>query len=173
MNAYVRPRFPLAYYPSGAASDTIPLNERTVNEDARQVQRQLLGIGFSVGPQGADGRWWTNSANGTMAFARWYNALPEGAPPTVADLMAGRNLTRGAPVTVDRAMTGEKREALMRFAARASDQLTPLQQINTTITTPPPDAGTPWGTIVIGGVAIVTAVTVFSYLANRPSTRKA
>ena len=56
-----------------------------------RYQRILLGLGFTVGPQGADGRFAANTANGVQAFARWYDALPEGAPASPADLATSRD----------------------------------------------------------------------------------
>jgi len=96
-----------------------------------------------VGPQGADGRFSVNTANGLQAFARWYNGLPEGP------MLDPRDLKRGPVIAVDRLLTPEKQVALRRFAARASDVLTSINY-SATVTPPTP---IPWGTVALVGTA--------------------
>ena len=165
---YVPPR-PLMVRPSGlVASPTIPMNPNVVSEPARRYQRILLGVGFSTGPQGADGRFGPNSANATQSFARWYNALPEGP------MLNPQDLKRGAVVTVNRDLTAEKQIALDRFAARASDQLSSLQQIETTIVRPSvAPAPFPWKpALAIGGGAAVLGLVIGLAMKKKSSNRK-
>lgn len=122
------PRFCPSAFPLGQTVPTIAVNPNRVSDAVRYYQRLLLGVGFSPGPQGADGRMGTNTANAVQAFARWYNALPEG------EMTSPMDLRRGAPIAVNRDLTPEKQTALQRFEARASDQLSSLQQ--TTIVQP-------------------------------------
>jgi peptidoglycan hydrolase-like protein with peptidoglycan-binding domain len=122
------PRFYPSAFPLGQTVPTIAVNPNRVSDAVRYYQRLLLGVGFSPGPQGADGRMGSNSANAVQAFARWYNGLPEGA------MTSPQDLKRGAIIAVDRDLTPEKQTALQRFEARASDQLSSLQQ--TTIVQP-------------------------------------
>lgn len=159
------------YQPSGDLTGTIPLDQRNVSERARRYQRILLGLGFNVGPQGADGRWWTNSANAVQAWARWYNALPEGPAPSPADIENGVRLTRGPLVTVNRDLTTEKQVALDRFASRASDQLSDLQVRRTTVVAPPAPAQTSM-LAVAGAVTGVVALVAFVAYANAKSNKR-
>lgn len=124
------PRFYPSAFPLGQTVPTIAVNPNRVSDAVRYYQRLLLGVGFSPGPQGADGRMGSNSANAVQAFARWYNSLPEG------EMTSPQDLKRGAIIAVDRSLTPEKQTALQRFEARASDQLSSLQQ--TTIVQPGP-----------------------------------
>lgn len=157
--------------PSGDLTGTIPLDQRNVSERARRYQRILLGLGFNVGPQGADGRWWTNSANAVQAWSRWYNALPEGPAPSPADIESGTRLTRGPLVTVNRDLTTEKQVALDRFASRASDQLSDLQVRRTTIVAPTAPAQTSM-LAVAGAVTGVVALVAFVAYANAKSNKR-
>ena len=122
------PIFYPSAFPLGRTVPTIAVNPNRVSDAVRYYQRLLLGVGFSPGPQGADGRMGSNSANAVQAFARWYNGLPEGA------MTSPQDLKRGPIVAVNRDLTAEKQTALQRFEARASDQLSSLQQ--TTIVQP-------------------------------------
>ena len=164
---------PVLFRPTGAAAPvgTIAQNERVVSPEVMRYQRILLGLGFTVGPQGADGRFAANTANGVQAFARWYNALPEGAPASAADLANGANLTRGPVVTVDRQLTPEKQVALQRFAARASDQLSDLQVQRTTVVAPP--SPIPWGTVALVSAASAAVLGAIVYAINDSSKKKA
>lgn len=168
---YIPPRAMVFARPSGDLTGTIPLDQRNVSERARRYQRILLGLGFNVGPQGADGRWWTNSANAVQAWARWYNALPEGPAPSPADIENGTRLTRGPLVTVSRDMTTEKQVALDRFASRASDQLSDLQVRRTTVVAPPAPAQTSMLAIA-GAVTGVVALVAFVAYANAKSNKR-
>lgn len=122
------PIFYPSAFPLGRTVPTIAANPNRVSDAVRYYQRLLLGVGFSPGPQGADGRMGSNSANAVQAFARWYNGLPEGA------MTSPQDLKRGPIVAVNRDLTAQKQTALQRFEARASDQLSSLQQ--TTIIQP-------------------------------------
>ena len=158
--------------PSGDLTGTIPLDQRNVSERARRYQRILLGLGFNVGPQGADGRWWTNSANAVQAWSRWYNALPEGPAPSPADIESGTRLSRGPMVAVNRDLTAEKQAALDRFASRASDQLSDLQVRRTTIVAPPPPPAGTSMLAVAGAVTGVVALVAFVAYANVKSNKR-
>ena len=167
MNAYVLPRLPYAPsgYPAGQSVVLIQNERAPASEAVRYYQRLLLGTGFSPGPQGADGIYGDNTANALQAWARWYNALPEG--PMATPL----SLTRGPMVAVNRLLDRDKQLALQRFAARSSDVLARVDSTQTTVVAPPPPEGTPWGTIIVGTVAVGTAVALFSFLSNRPSRK--
>ncbi len=150
--------------PVGTGLVTIPQNEHVVDPRVREVQRQLLGVGITVGPQGADGRFSVNTANGLQAFARWYNGLPEGP------MLDPRDLKRGPVVAVDRLLTPEKQVALRRFAARASDVLSSINYTSTVAVTPP--APMPWGTIALVGAAGAALLGGVAYAIRESSKTK-
>ena len=161
---FARPSGDLPVYTNITISDHVAPTPRV-----REVQMQLLGTGFPVGAQGADGIPGTNTARSLEAFARWYNNLPE------RPMANPQDLSRGPRIAVDRLLTPEKQVALQRFAARASEQLSSLQQ--TIIERPAPPAPpvvtpTPWLAIAGGTVALVTLVAFVSY-ANSHSKRRA
>lgn len=151
-------------YVNIAIGDRQPRSERV-----REVQRQLLGIGFPVGAQGADGIPGTNTARSLEEFARWYNGLPE------RPMRGPDDLSRGPVVAVDRLLTPEKQVALQRFAARASDTLTSLQQTTFVVDAPPrpptPPAF-PW-LAAVGTAAGVTALVAFIAYADAHKKRTA
>lgn len=150
-------------YPLGATVATIPMNEHTPPSEAvKFYQRLLLGIGFSTGAQGADGILGENTANSLAAFARWYNQLPEGAPPSAADMMNGVRLTRGPRVAEDRLLTPEKQTALQRFNARSSEQLTSLQvqRFESPLIR---DTAFPWGSFIAAITAGTALIVVVAY----------
>lgn len=148
-----------------AALVTIPQNERIVDPRVREVQRQMLGVGITVGPQGADGRLSVNTANGLQSFARWYNTLPEGP------MLDPRDLKRGPLLTVDRTLSPEKQIALRRFAARASDVLTSVQY--ETRNSVVPATPIPWGTVALVSAATGALLLGLVYVVNDSSKKKA
>ncbi len=160
--AFARPSGNLPVYTNIAISDHVAPTPRV-----REVQMQLLGTGFPVGAQGADGIPGTNTARSLEAFARWYNGLPERP-------MAGpQDLSRGPRIAVDRLLTPEKQVALQRFAARASEQLSSLQQTIINHPAPPP---VPAGTSMLAVAGVVTgvvALVAFVAYANSHSKRRA
>ena len=108
--------------------------------------------------------------NGVQAFARWYNSLPQ------REMTGPMDLSRGPTITVDRALTPEKQTALRRFAARASDQLSSLQQ--TTIVQPAPPATPavkefPWLGLIGASIGAVTLVAFLSYAESHQKRRPA
>lgn len=160
---------PVGIRPSGEVAPdaelvTIPQNERIVDPRVREAQRQMLGVGITVGPQGADGRFSVNTANGLQSFARWYNTLPEGP------MLDPRDLKRGPLLTVDRTLSPEKQIALRRFAARASDVLTSIQYETRTNVVPP--APIPWGTVALVSAATGALLLGAIYVARETSKSK-
>jgi hypothetical protein len=85
------------------------------------------------------------------------------------------DLSRGPVIAVDRLLTPEKQVALQRFAARASDTLTSLQQTTFVVDAPPrpptPPAF-PW-LAAVGTAAGVTALVAFIAYADAHKKRTA
>ena len=80
---------------------------------------------------------------------------------------------RGPRIAVDRLLTPEKQVALQRFAARASEQLSSLQQTIINHPAPPP---VPAGTSMLAVAGVVTgvvALVAFVAYANSHSKRRA
>jgi len=165
--SFIPPRAMVFARPSGDLTGTIPMNEHAApSPQVREFQRLLLGTGFTTGAQGADGILGINTARSIEAFARWYNSLPE---RPMADPM---DLSRGPIVAVDRALTPEKQTALRRFAARASDQLSSLQQTVVERPAPPAQPAPTSMLAVAGAVTGVVALVAFVAYANARSNKR-
>ncbi len=154
--------------------------------DVGTYQRVLMGLGFDVGPQRADGQLGAATAGAVARFQRWYNGEPA--------------LGRGPDLVVDGLLGPETQRALNRYAPRQANA--PVGQVPVVVSparpaAPPMAGSTPvpatWGrsfldptitlgtttqggtspwTVVAGVTALVgVSLAVANYLQTRKTRR--
>lgn len=177
--------------PSGVASPGAVYGYPEIAQhpaDVATYQRILMGLGFDVGPQRADGRLGPATAHAVGRFQGWYNSEPAAGrgPALVVDELLGPDTQRALNRYADRQATATVAQVPVQVDAPAAtspsvagatpigatwgqrgflDPTITLGTANTAQTT------SPW-TVLAGVTAVVgVSIAALSYLEHRKTRR--